>query len=357
MGDEKPELAHVVHRGRDSAWLQQAQHNRRRRRRRSLSLTAAVTAAVLTAGFFINDGPRRSGILDAAGLTCGEFVVDSAASEEQIFEPWDAHAATLEAAAEQRTSDDPVFDGEAFIEDAEAAAAQLEAEPLHGLFTGWTPGQRQLSAAAVGGELLIGHHDEMWTITEAVSVADPETGQAQWRADLEHPRWEDWQNPERVLYGVGALAGQVVLQTPAANGDTEVVIFDAEDEWSQDCIRLAGHVDPVEVLKEQPRAWPVVMNLNLGRTSDSAFLALHGLDSEQGSGHLLSEVEVTTGEAEPAGDYDQAYPPDSEHFAAERESLHVAEDFDELVIEELKPVGEAHYLLTWDAGAVILQRR
>ena len=356
MGEEQHELTDVVHRGRDDAWLQQAQQNRRRRRRRSLGLIAAVTVAVLTAGFFINDGPRRSGMLDAAGLTCGEFVVAAAAADEQIFEPWDEHAATLEAAAELHTDDDAEFDWQAFTAEVEAAAAQLEAEPLHAVFTGWTPGEREASAAAVGGQLLIGHHEEMWTITEAVSVADPETGQAQWRADLEHPQWEDWQNPERVLYGVGALAGQLVLQTPAANGDTDVVTFDAEDEWNQDCIRLAGNVDPVEVLKEQPRAWPVVMNLNLGRISHSAFLALHGLDSEQGSGHLLSEVEATTGEAEPAGDYDQAYPPDSEHFAAERESLHVAEDFDELVIEELKPVGEAHYLLTWDAGSVILQR-
>lgn len=357
MADEKDEIADVVHRGRDRDWLQQAQQSRRRRRRRSLSLTAAVTVAVLTAGFFINDGPRRSGILDAAGLTCGEFVVDAAAADEQVFEPWNDHAATLEAAAELHTDEDGEFDWQVFIAEVEAAADELEAEPLHAVFTGWAPAQRQLSAAAVGGQLLIGHHEEMWTITEAVSVADPQTGQAQWRAALEHPQWEDWQNPERVLYGVGALAGQLVLQTPAANGDTDVVTFDAEDEWNQDCVRLAGGVDPVEVLQEQPRAWPVVMNLNLGRVSDTAFLALHGLSSEPGPDHLLSEVAVTTGEAEPAGDYDQDYPSEADSASAEPESLQVTGDFGQLAIEELKPVGEDHYLLTWDAGSVILQSR
>lgn len=310
---------------------------------------------MLTAGFFINDGPRRSGILDAAGLTCGEFVVEAAASDEQVFEPWNDHAATLAAAADVHPDDDE-FDLGSLIADVEAAAAQLGAEPLHAVFTGWVPADRQLSAAAVGGELLIGHHLQMWTITEAVSVADPQTGHTQWRADLEHPQREDWQRPERVLYGVGAVAGQLVLQTPAVNGDTDLVTFDTAGQWSQDCIRLPGAVDPVQALQEQPRAWPVVMNLNRGRISDSSFLALHGLDSEQGPDHLVSEIEVASGEAEPAGEYEQVYPPDSVYGPTE-ESVEAAEDFNQLAIDELQPLGEAHYLLTWDAGAVILQRR
>lgn len=358
MDEDQHELHDVVHRGRDRTWLEQAQQNRRRRRRRSLAAAAAAAAVILLLGFLVNDGPRRSGMLDALGLTCGEFVAEAGAAEDQIFEPWRTHADTLDAAAYQHSGEGRQFNAETFSDEVTAAAAQLDSEPAYAVFTGWVPAQRQLSAAAVGGELLVGHHEEMWTITEAVSVVDPGTGVSTWRAELEDPMREEWQNPQRALYGVGALDGRVVLQTPAVSGDTDLVTFDAQNDWSRDCVRLYGDVDPVEVLQENPRAWPVVMNLNLGRLSGTSLLALHGLDLERGAeAHRASEVDIASGRAEPAGESHQVYPPDSAPAAEEAATRWEDGDASHVIIEEVTPLGQDHYLLIWEAGAIILDRR
>lgn len=317
-------------------------------------MVAVVTVAVLTAGFFINDGPRRSGMLDVFGVTCGEFVVNIHSGDEQLFESWQDHPATLaEAAAEQPAVEDG-FAPEIFIEDVEAAAAEADAEPVHAVFTGWAPADRQFSVAAVGGELLIGHHPQMWTVTEAVSSASPHTGELHWTAELEHPLWEDWQNPERVLYGVGSAGGQPLLQTPTASGDTDLLVLGPQDGQVQKCVRLEGQVNPVDVLQEQRRAWPVVMNLNLGRLSDDVFSILHGLDPETDEPLLVSEVDISAGESEVVGEYAEYSPSALEYAEVEQDSLG---SYSQLDVDDLKPLGSDHLLLTWESGSIILERR
>lgn len=357
MSRENPEdLADLVHRGRDKEWLQQAAHNRRRQRRRRLSIGAVVVVLLLVAGFLLDDGPRRSGMLDAVGITCGEYLTDSGTAQQQIFEPWGEHPAALEDALPERPTENGDFDADAFQQEVEQVAAQLDAEPVQAVFRGWTQPTRWISAEPVGGRLLIGHHDETWTVTDRVSVVSPETGESRWSVQLEHPVQEDWQEPERMLYGVGAAGDRLLLQTPAINGDTDLVVIDTRDESDRECVRLAGDVDPVEVLQEQPRAWPVVMNLNLGRLSETGFLLLHGLDAEQDTPLLASQVDISTHEIGPAREYEEVYPPDSEYSSAQLEALDVQADLRELEVEEIQPLGDAHYLLTWDAGYIILEQ-
>lgn len=357
MNRENPEdLTDLVHRAHDEEWLEQAAHNRHRQRRRRLSIGALVVVLVLVAGFLLYDGPRRSGMLDAMGITCGEYIVDAGASQEQIFEPWDDHEATLSNALRQRPEEQGEFDLSGFGNEVDAVASEMDVEPVHALFRGWTSPAQRLSAEAIDGALVVGHHDQVWTLTDRVSVADPESGQTRWTVELEHPLWEDWQAPERALYGVGAAGDRILLQTPAVNGDTDLVVLDTHDEQGQECVRFDGDVDPVEVLQDHPRAWPVMINLNLTRLSDTEFLVLHGLDGESGSPMLASEVDIDSHEVLLVGEYPEAYLPDTANSAVEAESVEVEAELSELQVEDIQPLGDAHYLLTWDAGYIILEQ-
>lgn len=362
MGQNPEEGIHdVVHRGRNRDWLEEAQESRRRRRRRILGLSAAGLVGLTIATFLVQDGPRRSGMLDALGVTCGEFVTEYGESQQEIFEPWPEHLDTLREAAEERPSEDGNFHVDLFTEEVEDIALQLEAEPSWALFRGWSPPDRTLSAEPVGDKLFIGHHEDIWVFSEAVSIADPATGQTQWSVELEHPTRDDWREPTRVLNGVGSAGDYLLLQTPAVNGDTDVVAFDTASD-TMDCLRLEGAVDTVEVLDSQQRAWPNTMNLNHGRTGESEFLLVHGLDEEEedpydGMDPVLevSRVTVDPLEDELEGPMDEVYPPENEYTQAEAETVEVSGDFQTLDLESIQPLGEQHYFLTWENGYIIFE--
>lgn len=341
--DDQHVLAEVVHRGSDPDWLQRAQQNRRRWLRRNITIGAALLALVLVVGFLVNEGPRRSGMLDALGITCDEFVVDSGPSQQQIFEPWEDHHSTLVRYAEDHPDGAAAFGAADFITDVEEAAEELGAEPVFAAFRGWTPPSWGFSAQVIDGQLLIGHHQQLWTRTDRVSRVDPATGQADWSAELEHPLQEDWQAPERVLYGVGAAGQRVLLQTPAVNGDTALLTFDIEQDAGPECVRLDGAVDPAEVLQAHPNAWPVVMDINLGRVSDDEFLILHGLTPGEDAPLLASTVDIATQEAAEAGEYAEIYPAGAESEAGEEQQP-----------GSVQQVGDSHYLLSWESGYVLL---
>lgn len=351
--DEK--LDEVVHRGKDREWLDQLRINRKQWIRRNISISAIITVLALIAAFLLNDGPRRSGLMDAMGVTCGEYVTDYGPVQEEIFESWGDHLITLDTVATQRSAEGGEFDSEVFAEDVAQVAQELDAEPIHGLFRGWTQPSWTVSAAPVGGQLLIGHHEKLWTITERVSLADVETGDIRWSANLEHPTQDEWQEPTQVLSGVGVAGSTVILQTPTVSEDTDVLIFDVGSEGGMECIRLEGDVDTVEVLHDEPRIWPAVMNLNQRRISETGFLVLHGQDEELGSPHRTSRVIVDTLEVEPQSQFAEVYPPDPQFTAVEEDEIDVGGGFGELQGGSVQPLGEEYYLVTWESGYIILE--
>ena len=347
---DKSSLTGFYSRAKDDDWHQQKKDNHRRWRRRTIGIGSAAAVVVFVAGFIIYDYPRESGLTDALGLTCGEYVhLGDAQSVENPMVDWETHQQDVRRAEE--------LDGEGFVAAVEVLAGVLEAQPQMGLFFESIT-QREFSAAVLGDELVIGHHEEFWSATDRVSLLDPETEEITWTAQLIHPvRDGDLAGEERprVLFGVGTTEEHVVLQTPTHRGDTDVVIAGKYSAETPSCVRLEGSVDTVEVLSaddDSVRAWSQTLNLNAGRLSAQEFVIQHGVQ-EGSAQHSESVVDLATEEVE-ADSGDAAEVPDAE------EQLEIPVEAQDAVSQDLQrltPLGTSHYVLTWEAGYVIFARQ
>ena len=349
MAEPNNPLTAAYSRGRDQDWKEQAQQNHRQWRRRSLTIGSGAAAVGLVVLFIVYDYPRESGLTDAMGLTCGEYVhPGEPADADDPYESWDLHLQTL--TAEQS------LDVDAFLSAVDSASGEVDAEPVLGHFRGRSTTQRQHSEAVVGDQLMLGHHEEFWTGTDRVSLYDPAAAQITWTAQTIHPvrdhHLADESRP-RVLYGVGASDSQIVLQTPTHRGDTDLVVV-SNPATETECHRLEGGADTQQILSAQQgrvTAWSQVIDLSAGQVGEDEFLIHHG-HSEDSPEHQISVVDLATGESEPTEmplDLPRAEASPVE-IAAEAQQLS-DEDF-----ESLQPLGEEHYLLTWEAGSIILQR-
>lgn len=346
MTEDKSSLTGFYSRAKDDDWHEQKQDNHRRWRRRTLGIGSVVAAAVLVGGFIIYDYPRESGLTDALGMTCGEYVeLGESHSLTNPMNDWETHQEDLLSAED--------FDGEGFLSAVDALSEELDAEPQMGLaYEAIT--QREFSAAAVGDDLVIGHHEEFWSVTDRVSLLDPSSGDVSWTAELEYPGREgDLAGEERpqVLFGVGTTDEQVVLQTPTYQGDTDLVISSRDSEGDSDCVRLDGSVDTVEVLSandDRLRAWSQTLNLNAASVSGSEFVIHHGAQ-EDSPQHDLSVVDIATEEvnsdaelpSELSTDVEDPIIPDAAQDAGDEE------------LQQLSPIGPDHYLLTWEFGHLV----
>lgn len=336
-------------RGREPDWIAAKRENHRRWRRRRLVIGSGTAAAVLVVAFIIYGYPRESGLTDALGLTCGEYVhVGDPSGVEPPFADWTAHQQALSA-------DDDV-DEQQLISAVETIGQHHDAQPVLGQFDAGGITERQHSAAAVGDKLLIGHHVEYWTGTDRVSVYDPAAEAITWTAQTIHPVRDYGLADEArqpVLYGVGTTESRLVLQTPTYHGDTDLVTAELGSEEDPECLRLDGAVETQQITGEyqgRATAWSQVINLNAARIGEHEFQIHHGL-GEDAPEHQLSAVDVVTGSVEPAEppvDIDSPHQPLDIPAAAQ-------EQFDE-GFESLATVGEDHLLLTWEAGSVILKR-
>lgn len=346
MTDGNGGLTAFYSRAKDENWHREKQENHRRWRRRTVGIGSAAAAVVLVAGFIIYDYPRESGLTDALGLTCGEYVhVGAPETVPSPTKDWDTYQRELVNADE--------LDADGFLSAVEVLSEELGAEPQMGHFHDSLT-QRQSSAVVAGDSLVIGHHEEFWSATSRVSVVDPGTSEITWTAELVHPvRDQNLAGEDRppVLYGVGTTEEHVVLQTPTYRGDTDVVVAERHSDSEPQCVRLEGAVDTVEVLTtsdDHVRAWSQTINLNSGRASTTEFLMHHGMQ-EDSPQHDLSEVDVVTEEidADPGtaienlnGD-DQVEIPQNAHDAVDQD------------LHRLAPFGPHHYLLTWEAGYLV----
>lgn len=354
MTEPSNALTAAYSRGRKHDWMAEKRESRRRWRRRRLLQGSGIAAAVGVVAFIVYDYPRESGLTDALGLTCGEYVhVGDPSEVEPPFEDWAAHQQTL-------SSDDDV-DEQQLISAVEIVAQEFDAEPVLGQFTAGGITQRQHSAASVGDQLLIGHHEENWSSTDRVSLFDPQTVSITWTAQTIHPVRDHSlaDSRQRVLYGVGTTGSHVVLQTPTYHGDTDLVTAELGSDDDPECLRLDGGVDTQQITGEyqgRAAAWSQVLNLNAGRLSENEFQIHHGLDEDTPE-HQLSAVDVVSERVEPAElpvDIDSAAEP-MEIPAAAQEQFD--QEQSDTGFESLTSVGEDHLLLTWQAGSVILQRR
>jgi hypothetical protein len=346
MAEHKGSLTGFYGRAKDENWHQQTHESHRRWRRRTVGIGSAVAAVVVIAAFVIYDYPRESGLTDALGLTCGEYVqIGDPQSVDSPMNEWEVHRQEVAAAEE--------VDGEGFLAAAEVVAAEVEAEPLMGQFYEAIT-QREFSAAVVGEDLVIGHHQEFWSATDRVSVFDVTAQDITWSAELDHPVRDQnlaGEDSPRLLYGVGTTDDLVVLQTPTYRGDTDLVIADKSSDHGSECVRLEGAVDTVDVLTSQPdhvRAWSQTINLNAGKPSANKYLIHHGVQQDSPQ-HDLSLVDLATEEVQPD-------PGESLESHAAKEDIEIPEEAHEAVSEELlqlAPVGERHYLLTWEAGYLL----
>ena len=176
-------LTAAYHRGRDQDWVDQQRKSHHRWRRRTVSIGSASVAALLVVLFFVYGYPRESGLTDAMGLTCGEYVhVGHPAEAAQPFETWDAHQRALSA------EDD--VDDEQLVSAVELISQQMDADPTLGQLSAGGVTERVDSVAAIGDQLVIGHHQEYWTGTDRVSLVDPQTATITWTAETIHPRAE-----------------------------------------------------------------------------------------------------------------------------------------------------------------------
>lgn len=351
--DSAPYLEAVVHRDSDRQWLERAEKSRKLWVRRRLSLAAVLAVSVLGLTFILNEGPRRSGILDALGLTCGEYLTEVTTEPAEVFQPWEEHSRRLEMIAADHPDGATAFDSSRSVAALEHAAQAAGYRPVAGGFRGWTPPERDFSAAAMGGHIVVGHHDDVWTVTDRVSVLRPDLLRTEVTVELEHPRRKEWQPPERLLYAVGATEHDLVLQTPSLSGDTDIVTVPMGERAAGACLRLEGDVDPVEVLQNQARAWQVVMDLNLARFNTEEFAVLHGLTGESGGQTRATRIRVANGEIESLRAPD-AYPPEGDVGEARSAIPH----FDEAAAVaplEVKPVDDTHLLLEWEHGYVVLE--
>ena len=157
-----------------------------------------------------------------------------------------------------------------------------------------------------------------------------------------------------MLYGVGTTESHVVLQIPTYHGDTDLVTAELGSQDALECLQLEGVVDTQQISGQyegRAVAWSQVINLNSGRISDHEFLIHHGLD-EDASDHRLSAVDLDTGNVE-----SDEVPLEMQPPAASMEIPAAVQDEFDQGFESLKPVGEQHLALTWEAGVIILERR
>lgn len=202
---DKSTLTGFYGRARSEDWHQEKQENHRRWRRRAIGIGSASAVVVLIGGFIVYDYPRESGLTDALGMTCGEYV--HLGAPEAVPSPtdaWETYQDDLMNADE--------LDGAGFLSAVEVFSEELDAEAQMG-HVYETITQRQSSAVAAGETLVIGHHEEFWSATDRVSVLDPETNEITWTAELIHPvRDQDLAGDDRprVLYGVGTTEEHVV---------------------------------------------------------------------------------------------------------------------------------------------------
>ncbi|NDK31308.1 hypothetical protein [Nesterenkonia haasae] len=346
MTQDNSSLTDFYSRAKNDDWRQQKQDNHRRWRRRTFGIGSAAAVVILVAGFIIYDYPRESGLTDALGITCGEYVnLDDPASVPSPMDDWETYQQQLTRADE--------LDGEGFLTAVALVSEELNAEPQMGhVYEAIT--QRESSAVAAGETLMVGHHEELWSATDRVSVLDPEAHEITWTAELRHPvRDQDLAGEDRprVLYGVGSTDQHVVLQTPTHRGDTDVVIAVKNSADAPQCVRLEGAVDTVELLTssdDHMRAWSQTINLNAGRVSATQFLIHHGIQ-EDSAQHAMSGVDVATEEVDPdPSDAIDALDTD-DHIDIPQE----AQDAVDQDLQRLAPLDPGHYLLTWEAGYLV----
>ncbi|WP_150460707.1 hypothetical protein [Nesterenkonia ebinurensis] len=349
MTSEQPpsDLIAFYSRGRDEQWQQKKRENYRKWRRRTIAITATVAVGGFVTLSVVYNMHREWGIIDALGLTCGEYVhIGEPSQAEQPFHSWQEHLAYVAEQSSDQT--------EALETAAEAVAEDISAVPVLGAYRGPVPTAREFSAAVFGEELIIGHHDEMWSGTDRVSVLDPDTAEISFTAETVHPtRDHDLADDarRRVLYGIGAAGTHIILQTPTYHGNTDVVIIDRAEGHETDCLRLDGGIDTSQFLSEHPEetgAWPQVLNLNAGQVGETEFLIHHGHSPE--TRHQLSRVDIATTEA--------GEPQEVEPLPGTDTELEVPEEVVAQIGTEglrLDSVGEEHYLLSWEAGYIIFQ--
>ena len=355
MSQEHSSATDAARRLGSREWMEPAQERRKRWGRRRTVGVVVIGTLVIGGAFVIADGPRQTGLTDALGMTCGEYVHPGALEPDhadqpwrgdghpqEVFEPWDDQVQLMRA----RATDDEQYSAEAvtaFIDEVEILAEEHGAVPTFAAFRGWSPVRAGFSAVAGEGSVIVGEHIETQSGTDRVSLIDPATAEPTVSAALEHPDRDHREDREPVLYGVGEAAGELILQTPTARGDTDVVIVGADPEENPECIRLEGGFAPTRYQDGFPGAWHSVMALNqVQNRPDDALLLIHGRDmSTAGSPHQLSGVDTATGAAEAyAGDLDWEDAPEGE-----------LADFEVSFLEEL---GDGHYLLDWGYGYIIL---
>lgn len=358
MSQEHSSPADAAQRIGSRDWMAPAQEKRKRWGRKRTAAVILVSAAVISTAFIISDGPRQSGLTDALGWTCGEYVHPGEhppeASEQvwrgtgvpqEVFEDWAGFTETVTAAAAQHGDyDDAAV--ETFFEEVAELGQEHGAEPTYGAFGGWMHNRAQFSAVPAGDAVLVGEHLEDWTSTDRVSLVDPASGQVAISAAVEHPDREAWEDREPVLRGVGAHEGRMILQTPTVRGDTDLVILEQDPEVDPECIRLEGGFQPSRYQEDYPNAWRSVMNLSaVQNRGENELLVVHGREMDTpGSPHRISAVNLETAELEPfRADLD---------WAEAAESLQLGE-FE----GELSELGESHFFLDWDYGYIIFERQ
>ena len=343
----------VYSRGRKHDWMAEKRESRRRWRRRRLLQGSGIPPAVGVVTSSSTDYPRESGLTDALGLTCGEYVhVGDPSEVEPPFEDWAAHQQTL--------SSDNNVDPQQLVSAVEIIGQEFDAEPILGQFDAGGITQRRHSAAAVGDQLIMGHHGGYWSGTDRVSLFDPQNSLDRLDSADDSPR----PGPQRGRFpSAGALRRRndklhVVLQTPTYHGDTDLVTAELGSDDDPECLRLDGAVDTQQITGEyqgRATAWSQVLNLNAGRFGENEFQIHHGLD-EGTPEHQLSAVDVVTERVEPAElpvDIDSAAEPMEIPAAAQEQFDQEQSDTGS---ESLTSVGEDHLLLTWDVGSIILER-
>ncbi len=358
----------LIARTRDAEWLEQAQQNRRRRRRRMLKLGAAGAAVAVVAVFLLQDGLRRSGLLDAVGYTCGEFIHPE---ENLSDQPRNTHFSSWAAFEEQLVEnfepgegyEDP---GELLSQMQEYAQA-LGMTPVSGAFLGWSITEQPFVASAVGEQLLVGHTSQAWSLVDSLMVVDPATGEALSYAAIRDSQRRDEDSPTRLLLGAGVVEDYMVIQVRAANGDTHAVRLGITGADDSECLRLPG----VETEADQLGALPVVLRrvVDLSSTYQDAQLSIaHGREARPAPGSpdpgmSLSQIDVQQWEVlstqEGLSD-DQAVQELSRHVHTSSDSLDLdvaeAEVAFAGAVRSVRSLQQNQYLITWEHGYLVLAR-
>lgn len=334
-------------------WMEPAERKRKKWGRKRTVAVIAGGAVVAGGAFLISDGPRLTGMTEALGWTCGEYVhpgVLEPSNQDQpwrgdghpqeFFEPWEDQVQRLQASA----TDDDEYNADAvaeFVEDVQALADQNAVEPTFGAFKGWSPQRGGFSAIAGETSVILAEHLETQSSSDRVSLISAESGETTISAALEHPQREHWEDREPVLYGVAESNRELVLQTPTDRGNTDVVVVGEDDEILE-CIRLEGGFAPTRYQEGYPTAWHSVMDLGQVQNRDEdSFLIVHGRDMEDaGSPHMISSVDIATEEVE-------AF---SGNLEWEEELGMDLAGFEVSALEEL---GDGHYFLDWHYGYII----